>query len=95
MWVHHVAKDTAGWVAGGQDEGWRRGVTTDRRETELLTCLNTVLFPLAGWYLLRHLCFRFLIITYQVEGKFGNKSNSLEQVSLGLLDYMSLYLSAP
>lgn len=31
-----------------------------------------MLFPLAGCYLLWHLCFRWLIITYQMEGKYKN-----------------------
>lgn len=44
-------------------------VPREREETELYAVLNTVLFPLTGWCLVRHLCFRLLIISYQTEGE--------------------------
>lgn len=45
---------------GGMER--RTGVTRGKRQ--LFTFLKTVLFLLTGWYLVKHLCFRLLIITY-------------------------------
>lgn len=67
MLAQHVVENILSWMAGGWGKGWR-GREKKTRETESYLSQYCVI-SLGRMVLVRHLCFRLLIITYNIDGK--------------------------
>lgn len=84
-------------MLGGRRAGRRmKSKTRAARERDRIVYLsNTVLFSLAGWYSVRHLCFSLLIITYHRSVLNGGQENLPSQVFWCLCDYTFSCRSVP